>query len=654
MIVPTEFAALFSPIQIRDIEIRNRIATTALGWEWAGLGDEPLPPPELAAFWEMQAAGGAGLLITEPQSVHPTSTASPQVVENSSDAVIEPYRAVTNSVHATGARVIAHLNHAGHLGGTGFNGAPLWAPSAVRAPMGTEFATGGGVIPHEMTLDEIAEVTEAFAAAAARCVKAGFDGVEINAAEGFLLAEFLSPVINRRDDRYGGTEGRHRLLIEVVAAVRARLDDKLLGVRVGTDDHLQGGLETEDVATLGTVLAATGSVDYLSTTPGLMPHMGHEPGAFSDLAKAIKAASGLPVIYIGWAGGPETAEALLDSGACDLVAMSRALLADPLLPAKAQRGEVDQIRPCIACNACLSGGISAGIGCVLNPAIALAGHLPAADANGSVGDGKTLLVVGGGPAGMEAACILARRGHDVTLWERGERVGGQLRAAARAPHRERIATLADYLERELERTGVTTKLGRSATLDDVRAFGADEVIVATGARGHLPDVPGADLPSVVDPRAVLNGDLNQLGDRVLVVIARADHRFQGLTVAEFIAAQGREVRVVTDAHFAGDHWDGRTRLDSYRRLARLDVEFTPMVELVAIREDQVEMRNVYSYEPITFAADSVVLSYGDDAESGLLAELRALNVPVHSVGDVVAPRDFQAAFRDAATVTAQI
>jgi pyruvate/2-oxoglutarate dehydrogenase complex dihydrolipoamide dehydrogenase (E3) component len=233
-------------------------------------------------------------------------------------------------------------------------------------------------------------------------------------------------------------------------------------------------------------------------------------------------------------------------------------------------------------------------------------------------------------------------------------VGGQLRAAARAPHRERIATLADYLERELERTGVTTKLGRSATLDDVRAFGADEVIVATGARGHLPDVPGADLPSVVDPRAVLNGDLNQLGDRVLVVIARADHRFQGLTVAEFIAAQGREVRVVTDAHFAGDHWDARTRLDSYRRLARLDVEFTPMVELVAIREDQVEMRNVYSYEPITFAADSVVLSYGDDAESGLLAELRALNVPVHSVGDVVAPRDFQAAFRDAATVTAQI
>lgn len=649
----TVFSALFSPIQIRDVEIPNRIAAAALGWEWAGPGDEPLPSPALAQFWGMRAAGGVGLLITEPQSVHPTSTASPQIVENCSDAVIEPYRAVTKAVHSAGARVIAHLNHAGHLGGTGFRNTPLWAPSPVRAPMGNGFATGGGAIPHAMTVDEIAEVTEAFAAAAGRCVEAGFDGVEINAAEGFLLAEFLSPVINRRSDEYGGLEGRHRFLIDVIEAVHASLDGALLGVRIGTEEHLQGGLMTDDVAALATVLAATGLVDYLSTTPGLTPHMGYEPGAFSDLARAVKAASGLPVIYTGWVDGPEVAEALLDSGACDLVAMSRATLADPRLPVKARTGAVDEIRPCIACNACIASGVASGMGCALNPAAAIAARLPVDGGNGATEDAKKLLVVGGGPAGVEAACILARRGHDVTLWERDQRVGGQLRVAARAPHRERIAALADYLERELERAGVTTELGRTATVDDVRSFGADEVIVATGARGHVPSTPGVDLPSVVDVRSVLTGGV-ELGDRVLVVLARADHRFQGLTVAEFIAAQGRQVQVVTDAHFAGDHWDAGTRLDTYRRLAELGVEFTPMVELVAIREDQVEMRNVYSHEPITFVADSVVLSYGDDAESGLLAELDELDVPVHSVGDVVAPRDFQAAFRDAVAVAAQI
>lgn len=647
------FSALFSPLQIRDVEIPNRIAAAALGWEWAGFGDESLPSPALAQFWGMRAAGGAGLLITEPQSVHPTSTANPQVVENSSDAVIEPYRAVTRAVHAEGARVIAHLNHAGHLGGTGFRNMPLWAPSPVRAPMGNDFATGGGVIPHAMSIDEIAEVTEAFVAAAGRCIEAGFDGVEINAAEGFLLAEFLSPVVNRRSDHYGGIEGRHRFLIEVVEAVHARLDGALLGVRIGTEDHLQGGLKTGDVAALATVLAATGVVDYLNATPGMTPHMGYEPGAFSDLARAVKAASGLPVIYTGWVDGPETAEALIDSGACDLVAMSRATLADPQLPAKARRGAVEEIRPCIACNACVASGLASGMGCALNPAAAIAARVPVAGGNGATEESKTLLVVGGGPAGVEAACILARRGHDVTLWERDQQVGGQLRVAARAPHRERIAALADYLERELERAGVTTELGRAATAEDVRSFGADEVVVATGGRGHVPSAPGVDLPGVVDVRSVLNGEA-ELGDRVLVVLARADHRYQGLTVAEFIAAQGHRVRVVTDAHFAGDHWDARTRLDAYRRLARLDVEFTPMVELVAIREDQVEMRNVYSHEPVTFAADSVVLSYGDDAESGLLAELQELGVPVHSVGDVVAPRDFQAAFRDAATVASQI
>ncbi len=643
------FERLFTPLRIRDVEIPNRFAAAGLGWSWTGLGASPtVPGPGLARFWGMRAAGGLGLIISEPQSVHPTSTASPQVVENTSDAVIEPYRAITQAVHEHGTKIVAHLNHIGHLGNGGYRSTPLWAPSEVRAPMGTSFPAGGGVLPHAMTADEVAEVIEGFAAAAARDIDAGFDGIEINAAEGYLLAEFLSPVTNRRSDQYGGSaEGRQRFLMEVIAAVRDRIGPgPLLGVRIGTDDHLEGGLGVDDVREIAGVVSRAGAVDYLSTTPGFVPHMGSEPGAFSELAAAAKGASGLPVLYMGWTDGPETAERLLEAAVCDLVGVSRATLADPELPRRAQAGELDRIRPCIACNqSCTTMGTT----CIVNPMSAAIVMMPAAAAGGAAADAsdrKKLLVIGGGPAGMQAASLLAERGHSVTLWEREQSVGGQLRVAAQAPHRERIGAFADYLERELERTGVAVETGRRATADDVRAFGADAVVIATGGFAHVPRVPGVDQPHVTDVRAILSGDA-ELGERVLIVLARAEHRYQGLTAAEFVAAQEKQVRVVTNAHFAGDLWDERGRLDTYQRLARFGVEFTPLVELVAIREHEAEMRNVYSLEPVTFEVDTIVLAYGDDADSALLAELERDGPPLLCAGDVVAPRDINGAIRDA-------
>ncbi len=643
------FERLFSQGRIRDVELRNRVATAAIGWDWAGPIGDAKPPAWLAPYWGGRAAGGVGLIVAEPQSVHATSTPGPQVIENGSDEIIDAYRPVAEAVHATGATIIAHLNHAGHLGGTAYRNTPLWAPSAVRAPMGTVFPSGGGVIPHAMSEAEIAETVEAFAEAARRMVSAGYDGIEVNAAEGYLLAQFLSPVTNRRSDSYGGhPEARRRLLVEVVAAVRERIGDALLGVRIGTDDHLEGRFGVDDVAALAAALAQTGVVDYLATTPHVPPPIGSEPGAGSDLTQAAKEASGLPVIYMGWIDTPATAESLLEAGVCDLVAMPRATLADPEWVGKVQRGKVESIRPCIACNECLI----AGTACVIN---ATAGPLYQLRAGSSdEATAKRVLVIGGGPAGVEAACRLSERGHEVVLWERKDGLGGQLPLAATAPQRERLNALTAYLEQAVDAAGVTVELGREATVDGVKAFAPEAVVVATGAGSHIPDLPGMAQPHVSDVRSVLSGDVDT-GDRVMVVLARADHRYQGLSAAEFLAAQGKSVLVVTNAHFAGDQWEETNRLEAYRRLARLGVEFTAMVELVAVRENEVELRSVYSLESQTLEVDSVVLSYGDQANNALLNELEGeLTVPVLGAGDVVAPGDLQAAFRDGALASLDV
>lgn len=646
------FPELFAPFAIRDIQIQNRIVATGLGWNWAGLDDHAnVPLPLLATFWGRRAAGGLGLIISEPQSVHPTSTPTPRIIENTSDRIIEPYRLVTAAVHEHGTRILAHLNHNGLLGGTGLHSLPLWAPSAVAAPLGSTFPPGGGVIPHAMDRDQIAEIVEAFAAAAERAIRGGFDGVDLNAGEGYLIGEFLSPLTNQRDDQYGGSqENRHRFLLEIVAAVRNRIGEgPIVGVRLGPEHHLEGGMTVDQAVAVAAVLATGGQVDLLTSTPGYVPIMGDEPGVGSEIAKRLGEASALPVVYTGWVDGPGTAESLLAAGVADLIGMSRATLADIELPLKARAGRPDEIRPCIACNQVCT---TEGSACVVNPALARAATDPVP--SGPAERPKKILVIGGGPAGVETALQLAAVGHDVTLWEREQEVGGALRIAARAPFRGRLAALADFHQRALEQAGVDVVLNREATADRALSLGADVIVLATGGMGRRPAVPGLDQPHVTDVRSLMRGFVEP-GQEVLVILGDAEHRFQGLTVAEFVAAQGKNVHVLTDAFVAADLWDQTTRIETHRRLLRMGAQITPMMELMAIREHEVDVRNRYSLAETTLEADTVVLAFGDDANSALLAELQAGagDTTVLSVGDVVAPRDIRAAIRDATVAAAR-
>ncbi len=644
---------LLSVANVGPLSVRNRMVFSAPGLAYAGLDENAnRPTPELVAYWESLARGGVGLLITEPQSVHPTSTPNPRTVENRSDEVIPLLRDVADAVHDRGAKLIGHLWHAGFLGATGYRNLPLWAPSAVRAPMGALVPAGGGSIAYAMTRDDVQEVIEAFAAAARRLAEATFDGVEINAANGFLLAEFLSPKVNLRADEYGGgLENRCRLVIAVQEAVRKAVGPGLaVGLRISADPYIEPGLLDSDLPELARHLSRSAHPDYLNVMPALLPDASVPQGVGADIARAVRRASGIPVIYNGWLATAEGAESLLVGGDIDLVGMTRALLADPQLPSKAQTaGGSTQIRACIACNQTCSGG-AMGMGalatpyCLLNPAPADAARLvPRKD-----GAGETVLVIGGGLAGLEAARLAAARGYAVTLWEQDDDIGGQLRSVANAPQRGTFREAVEFYRRELLALGVDVEFGREATVEEVMAVDPDAVVVATGSTPAMPawfQSRDGSAGAPTDVRAVLSGTA-EVGKRVVIAMAQVDHGYQAIPVAEMLADRGHEVTVVSPALEPCINQDFFTSENAYRRILRKGVRFLTTTEVVGMRSGEVQTRNVYTQQAGTLPADSLVVSYGGVANDSLLGQLQDARRNVLAAGDCVSPRDIAGAISD--------
>jgi 2,4-dienoyl-CoA reductase-like NADH-dependent reductase (Old Yellow Enzyme family)/thioredoxin reductase len=640
----TTLPHLFSPLRLRDVEIPNRIMSTGHQTYLARGG---LPTPEFVAYHEARARGGAGLIVTEAARFHATTlTETPEIVILGDEA-IPAFRKVTEAVHAHGARIFGQLSHSGRLSRRvqgGLRGV-AYAPSAVPD---NRFHT----MPREMPVALIHEIVEAYGHAARRLAAAGYDGIEVIASLGLLVAQFLNPVSNRRTDLYGGSrENRMRFLAEALEQVRRAIGEgRALGIRISAEEVEADGLPQDEVLEICRSLAARGLVDYANVTIGSMaglggsihvvPPMEVAHGYVAPKAGAIRAATGLPVFVAGRINQPQLAERIIAAGQADVCGMTRALISDPDMPAKARAGRLDEIRACIGCNQGCIGHFHQGypVSCIQNPATGRELKLgPAAPAPRR----RRVLVAGGGPAGMKAAVVAAGRGHEVILCEAGPRLGGQVLLAQRLPERAEFGGLATNLEGELARAGVEVRLRTRVDADLVRALAPEAVVVATGGVPFEPEIEGREDGHVVDAWSVLRAEANP-GARVLVADWRCD--WIGIGVAEMLARNGHKVRLAVNGTHAGQHLQMYHRDHLAGKLHRLGVEVIPYARLHGVDADSALLAHIVTGEGIACEeVDTVVVAAGQAPATSLEHELEGLGVEIHLAGDCLSPRSAEEA-----------
>ncbi|MFQ5872403.1 MAG: FAD-dependent oxidoreductase [Dehalococcoidia bacterium] len=637
--VTSQFKYLFSPFQLRNLTLRNRIVSTA---HTTSLPEDGMPGDRYTAYNAEKAKGGCGLIITFGSAgVHHTSAGSAWGEVDLFDDMVIPYlRKMADAVHGHGAKIISQMTHRGRRGTSGMYPDPLLAPSAI--PERTHRET-----PHEMEIEDIRMIQQAYVQAALRVKKGGFDGAEILVGYHHLPEQFLSPFSNRRTDEYGGAlENRMRFTLEVIDMIRSAVgEDFVVGLRIGGDERIEGGIGREEYLEIVKRLASTGKVDYLNvvgtTTENLMaqteaiPPMWYKTGVWLDWAAEVKQNINVPVIAVGRILDPLQAEWVLADGQADLVAMTRAQIADPQMANKAMAGRLDDIRPCIgSLQGCLGrvGGFW-GIGCIHNPAIGreeeLAEVSPAATK-------KKVVVVGGGPTGLEAARVAAERGHSVVLFEKKPVLGGQITPYSKAPGREDFGAITLWLEGQARKLGVDIRLGVEATESTVLAEEPDAVIVATGSEPIMPDVPGAETGPVVYVEDVLTKKVDW-GAKVLVLDQDGHH--QGPAVAELLADQGRQVEIVSDLFSIGEDMDIHVKPLVYERLFSKGVTLSPNTAVKEVREERVVLENVYSHEErVVDGVTTIVYAGRRKAEDTLYKKLKEKVSRLFLVGDATAPR----------------
>lgn len=656
------YPTLLSPVEVGPRTLKNR------AWMLAHatlLVKDHLFTDAHVAYYVARAKGGVAAITMEAMAVHPTTQPYKGKAFAFDERMVEQYRKIAGPVQEAGALLLMQPWHRGRQTNSVANGLPVWSPSAVPCAVYRE-------MPHVMTTADIHEIVEGYRLSARYAREGGLDGVEVaGLAHGYLLNQFLSPAINDRSDRYGGSvENRLRIVEEILAATREEVGrDMIIGLRMnGTDGH-EGGNDPEAWADIARRLEATGNVDYISVSQGtyinrmlIYPTSPEEHGYQLPATEKIAEAVAIPVIAGGRIVTHAEAERFLAEGRCEIVGMARQLIADPDWVAKAERPEAEPIRPCVGANWCMSSIFAqAPIGCIHNPAAGAETEL-SDDLLTPAERRKRVAVVGGGPAGLRAALTAARRGHLVTLFEERDVLGGQVRLWAEAESRRELVGIVDWLIDRLRETNAEIRLATRADAAMLREAGFDAVVVATGARGLKhgwtplrpgrwtdgSSVEGADRPHVFSYLQLLLEKPALFGE-VLVFDALGGR--QGAVVAEYAARQGARVTFATQlGQPSPDLASSRDWGKVHRMLRTLGVAFVPDVELTRIGAADATLRDVYTGEERTVPADAVVMMVGAEAADEVFHALepdRADGLDLRLVGDAMAPRRVNDAIKEA-------
>jgi 2,4-dienoyl-CoA reductase-like NADH-dependent reductase (Old Yellow Enzyme family)/thioredoxin reductase len=647
---------LFSPLTIRDCTIRNRIFTTG---HQTNLVSDGLPNEALKAYLSDRARGGAGLVIVEIAAIHETAQFNNFTILGYRDECIAGYRQLAKAVHEQDCRIFGQLFHPGReVLGMNSDGTRkvTYAPSPVPHERYLH-------MPRALPLALIEELVEGYGDTALRMKTAGLDGVEVVGSHGYLPAQFLNPRTNQRSDRYGGSaENRLRFLSDVAVNIRRKVGEEMvIGLRISGDDMDQNGLKPEESLPAISELDAAGLFDYFNVTAGasstasasfhIVPSMSYEAGYLAPFSAQVKSQISSPVFVAGRINQPQIADRVIAENQADMCGMTRAMIADPQMPNKAFEGRFEDIRACIACNQACIGHIQldAHISCIQRPET---GRELGAGIIEKAPERKRVIVVGGGPAGMKAAVVASQRGHEVRLYERGQKLGGQALLGQLLPGRAEFGGLVTNLERELELNQIAVKKSVDVTPELLLQEQPDTVVLATGATPHRPALEGEE--NMLDAWQVLRQEV-EVGGRVVVADWRGD--WVGLGVAELLARNGHHVRLITTCRAPGEYLQFYLRDRWAGVLGSLGVEIIPYARLFGFDGDTAYCVQTAMNEPIVLEnTDSVVMCLGHTPDARLEDALQALRPPfdVKIIGDCLAPRTAEEAILDGLVVAREI